>query len=312
MVIYAEYLFLENLITGGLILTLTGKISGIRMKKIPLSLGSILCGIYSFILFWDNLLPFIAIMSKLLFSILVVLLVFPTKKIRRLGRTILVFYIISLAMGGITIGAAYFASVPAVTQNSAIYLEQFSYVSIAIGCVLTYVCFNSLANFIKSRFHSKKVTADVFIEFENKTIRLRGMVDTGNALTDPLTGKPVFIMSQLAAKRILPAEIIDLINGEINEKNIYEALLESSLAHRIRLIPFKSIGEKSGILLGIKPDKILIEVHREQGALTEPIIMPEGIILAIYKEIFSKEDDEEGYSILLHPSAMEGGIVFNV
>jgi tryptophan-rich sensory protein len=99
VVIYAEYLFIENLITGGLILTLTGRISGIRVKRIPLVLGSILCGIYSFILFWDHLLPQIAIFSKVAFSVLVVLLVFPTKKIKRLARTILIFYIISLALG---------------------------------------------------------------------------------------------------------------------------------------------------------------------------------------------------------------------
>ncbi|MGI6730946.1 MAG: sigma-E processing peptidase SpoIIGA [Anaerovoracaceae bacterium] len=311
MVIYAEYLFIENLITGGLILTLTGRISGIRVKRIPLVLGSILCGIYSFILFWDHLLPQIAIFSKVAFSVLVVLLVFPTKKIKRLARTILIFYIISLALGGITIGAAYFTKAPAVTQNSAIYLEKFSYISIVLGCLLTYLFFNSLARFIKTRFFRQKTTADVLIKFENKTTRLKGLVDTGNALTDPITGKPVFIMSLSAAKKVLPAECMNLISCGMNEKSIYETLIKSSLADRIRLIPFKAIGEQTGILLGIRPDKISLEIHEEQGAV-ESIVMPEGIIVAINRGKFSTEDSEEGYSILLHPSAMEGGIAFNV
>jgi hypothetical protein len=76
VVIYAEYLFLENAATGWIILLLTGKVAGIRCNKWLLFTGSVLCGIYSFVLFLDTLSPVLSLLTKLGFSAVVVFLVF--------------------------------------------------------------------------------------------------------------------------------------------------------------------------------------------------------------------------------------------
>ena len=51
MVVYAEYLFLENFITGLIILYFSGRICGRKTKKIRLCAGGALCGLFSFTLF---------------------------------------------------------------------------------------------------------------------------------------------------------------------------------------------------------------------------------------------------------------------
>jgi stage II sporulation protein GA (sporulation sigma-E factor processing peptidase) len=311
VVIYAEYLFLENAVTGAIILLLTGKISGTRCKKKRLALGSILCGIYSFILFWETLNPGLAVLSKLCFSAAVVLIVFQPKRLRIFGRIALVFYLVSFAMGGITIGMMYFLGIVGVTRNSSIYLGAAGYLLVLIGCALTWILFSFFADFIKGKMIRERTFADVEIEMDGRSVTMKGMVDTGNFLTDPLTGKPVMIISAAAAKRLLPDVIVEEAVKEKNAQILSEILMNSDYASRIRMIPYQSIGEIRGYLIGIRPDSIRIDIHNKKGS-DRTVKASEGAILAIYKGMFSGGQPLGDCSILLHPSMIEGGIACNV
>ncbi|HVI39074.1 MAG TPA: sigma-E processing peptidase SpoIIGA [Anaerovoracaceae bacterium] len=311
MVIYAEYLFLENAVTGGIILLLTGKISGLWCKNRYLVLGSILCGIYSFILFWDSLNPLLAIISKLGFSLAVVYTVFQPKKLRRFARITLVFYLVSFAMGGITIGLMYFVGIAGVTQNSSVYLGALGYLYVLLGCALTYLIFSIFADFIRGRMIKERTYTDVEIVIEGRSVTMKGMVDTGNFLTDPLTGKPVMIISAAAAKQFLPDEIVEEAVREKKTQILSEELMSSNYANRIRMIPYQSIGEERGYLVGIRPDAIRIGIHNRKGS-DRAVMASEGAILAIYKGMFSGVQSEGECSILLHPSMIEGGIASDV
>ena len=51
MVIYGEYLFIENFIAGLLLIFLTGKLTGRMPAKIRILLAAVLCGLSGFIIF---------------------------------------------------------------------------------------------------------------------------------------------------------------------------------------------------------------------------------------------------------------------
>lgn len=311
MVIYAEYLFLENAVTGGIILLLTAKISGIRSPKRLLVLGGVLCGIYSFILFWDTLNPGLAIVTKLGFSAAIVLIVFQPKRLRPFARITLVFYLVSFAMGGITIGMMYFLGIAGVTQNSSVYLGAAGYLYVLLGCALTWILFSFFAGFIKGRLIKERTFADVEIAMGGRSVTMKGMVDTGNFLSDPLTGRPVMIISASAAKQLLPDDIVDEAVKGKNAQILSEVLINSDYASRIRMIPYQSIGEERGYLVGIRPDAIRIGIHNRMGS-DRTVTASEGAILAIYKGMFSGGQPAGDCSILLHPSIIEGGIACDV
>lgn len=311
MVIYAEYLFLENAVTGGIILLLTGKITGIRCKKRFFVLGSVLCGFYSFILFWDTLDPVLAILSKLAFSAVLVLLVFQPKKLIPLARIALVFYLVSFAMGGITIGMMYFSGIAGVTRNSSVYLGIPGYLYIMLGCILTWIIFSFFSDFIKGRMVRERTFADVEIAMNGRSVIMKGMVDTGNFLKDPFTGKPVMIISAAAARRFLPDEIVEEAVKEKDAKLLTDVLMNSDYASRIRMIPYQSIGKERGYLVGIRPDAVRIGIRNGKGGC-RTVTASEGAILAIYKGMFSGEQSQGDCSVLLHPSMIEGGIACDV
>jgi stage II sporulation protein GA (sporulation sigma-E factor processing peptidase) len=306
MVIYAEYLFLENALTGALIIFLTGKVAGIQCKKLLLIIGSTLCGLYSFILFWDSMHPVAAFLSKLCFSVIVILVVFRPLKPRKFARITMIFYLISFAMGGITIGSMYFLGIAGLTHNSALYLGISGYFYILFGCILTYFFFCLLSGFILGRLIKERTFADVKIFMEDKAVTIKGMVDTGNFLKDPLTGNPVMIISAAAAKKILPKEIIDEVIRASDMRDITQKLISSMYAARIRVIPYHSIGEERGCLIGIRPDKIQIKLHNKKSE--EYKDASKGTLLAIYKGEFSGGQLDDDCSILLHHSLLEGGI----
>lgn len=311
MVIYAEYLFLENALTGLIILLITGKISGNRCKKSLLILGSILCGLFSFMIFWDRLAPVLGVLIKVAFSAALVFIVFRPKKLRPFARLTLVFYLVSFAMGGITIGMMYFLGITGVTQNTSIYLGLSGYLYVLLGCVLTWLIFSFFSDFIRSRMIREKTFTDVEIAIDGKSAAMRGMVDTGNFLKDPLTGRPVMIISAAAARNFLPDEIVEEAVRWEKTPILPEVLMNSAYASRIRLIPFQSIGEERGYLVGIRPDAIRIGVHNEKGN-SRTVTAQEGVILAIFKGKFSGGQSDEECSILLHPSMIEGGIACDV
>jgi stage II sporulation protein GA (sporulation sigma-E factor processing peptidase) len=311
VVIYAEYLFLENAITGGMILLLTGKISGVRCRTGPLIFGIILCGMDSFTLFWNRPDPVLAILAKLGFSAALVLITYRPKKLRPFLRITLVFYLVSFAMGGITIGMMYFLGIAGMTQNTAVYLGAAGYLYILPGCIATWMILGFLADLIRDRLTQERTYADVEIVLEGRTVRLQGMVDTGNFLVDPMSGKPAMVISSAAAGSFLPEEFVSGAVTADPVSEIPEILRNSSYAGRIRMIPYRCVGLGRGTLIGIRPDAVRIGI-RDGKEGCRMVEAPEGTVLAISRGTFSGGRAGDGCPVLINPSIIEGGIACDV
>lgn len=285
MVIYAEYLFAENFITGILILVITGRTCGIAVKKKFLVLGGVLCGLFSFTIGIENMPDFISVIIKLGFSMVVVLLVYSPKTRVAFGKILVCFYIISFALGGITIGCMYFLGTPGMTNNSFIYLEGLTYLNITLGCVVAFVLLDQIVRYMKERIISTKGSYRVEIIINNKSMIVDGIVDTGNYLVEPISGYPVFILSKSLANALFGADIKE----------------QDGMATKIRMIPFHAIGGKKGMLTGVKPEAVILRDETAEIKL-------ENVYLGINESEFFNEAHGKQYSILLHRDVLDRGI----
>lgn len=102
-----------------------------------------------------------------------------------------------------------------------------------------------------------------------KQYQIKALIDTGNGLCEPISGKPVSIVDRETAKKLL---------GEINIKDI-------------RYVPYKSIGKSNGVLPAIQIDKMCI-CHETGFWIENPLI-------AISEEEISKGKE---YEIILNPN----------
>lgn len=304
MVIYGEYLFLENLITGCLILSLTGKLGGLPVKKGRILAGGVLCGFYSFVLFLPGLCGAMALFSKLLFSGLVVRVGFGRTEMKRFAKTVFLFYAVSFALGGITIGMMYLLGIQGISANTALYIEGFTYVQVTVGCIAAYGGLSLLAGFLRERLLFQRTAVQVEIQLGEKKLCIPGMVDTGNFLTDPVTGRPVFLMEQQELVHLVSDEAAVALKTSGGAENIFRILArqEEGLGGRLCMIPYHSAGMSNGLLVGIRPDQVI--VCTAQGTKPAP-----GVVIGLYEGIFPVGFTGEHYKILLNPMVIEGGVV---
>lgn len=111
----------------------------------------------------------------------------------------------------------------------------------------------------------------VKLEWNGQTQTVTGMVDTGNQLTEPLTGRPVSIVDQACAKKLLP-------EGWEGRRGFY-------------LIPYHSIGTDRGWLRGVAVDRMYVKRSQDWVEIEHPI-------LALYEGTVSAKGR---YQLILHP-----------
>lgn len=104
-------------------------------------------------------------------------------------------------------------------------------------------------------------------------IRICALVDTGNHLTDPLSGAPVSVIS----------------------KRVAQSMASCLRPEKYHAVPYRSVGQPGGIL----PAYELPEISIEEAGRT---IRREGVIVAVCDAGISPESD---YQMLLHPGLLE-------
>lgn len=278
MVIYGEYLFLENSLAGIIILMLTSKICGLHPSLKRIILGGGLCGIYSFIIFYEGLPWWLWPVVKVGFSLFLVTLVYSTKTIEYTLKTLLIFYIISLATGGIAIGSLFFFNDSGITAGGAFYIGHTTYMKIFSGMLMAWIGIYGFSVLLKERLQKSRTEAKLRVTLGNRTMLLNGFVDTGNFLKDPISGRPVCIATKKVIDELMPG------------------------GAQFCIVPYKSIDSDGGLLQGIRPDKavLLAKGKKPYGV---------NIILALSKGALPINRSGEQYDVLLHQALTEGGII---
>lgn len=90
------------------------------------------------------------------------------------------------------------------------------------------------------------------------TVRLTGLHDTGNELRDPVSGSPVAVVRAAAVSALLPESLrASLEKGQSPLGALYAAPdLTTSFAERVRIVPFRAVGGRTGHLLAFRPDAV--------------------------------------------------------
>ena len=119
-------------------------------------------------------------------------------------------------------------------------------------------------------------TCQVVLRQGQAEVRLQALVDTGNSLVEPISGKPVSVVNE----------------------GVLETLYPSGVPFE-RAIPYHSVGRHKGILRGVIIQEMVIETENYQRTIRKPIIAiaAEGISI--------QEEKRKGPGILLHPEILK-------
>ena len=296
--VYVDEVFLVNLLMDGLLLWATGRLGHLAYTRRNLFLGALCGALYAILI----LLPFgqylAGILGKVACSVLMVEVAFHPKNFKALGKALAYCYTIAFAMGGAVIAAMYFFGERFIqTLNGiAMVLVDFKLIWLSFGLLAALVLVGVLQRPLRHDLLAAPWVVTMEVGFNGQRTSIRALMDTGNALSDPVSHLPVVLVEYEQLRAMLPPTV-EALYHHAEQPSIDELILAAqgtALERRMRVIPYHSVGREKGMLLGFRPDWIVV---RDGGAVYE---QGEAII-AIHNQLLSPYGTYQG---LAHPDLL--------
>lgn len=173
------------------------------------------------------------------------------------------YLMISLALCGAVVGvAALIGSDTTIARGTFLYPVSFRAMVLMAGLAYL-VCRAATVH-----AGSEPAIQRAELSLEGRRVRLPALVDTGNQLRDPLTGKAVMVADWDTARELLPPAATPLLTKEAfaNPASLLPKLREQCPQLRVFFVPYRAVGG-SGILLAVRCDRVSINAREIQGGL---------------------------------------------
>lgn len=298
LTVYVDILFFENLVINFLILWITKKVIKSPTSSLRLFLGAFIGAAYVILLLiLPGVKAYYTGTAKFLLSLLIIAVSFNQRKANEFIKTLCVFYISTFVFAGAAFAFLYFNGAGGFVRNGIVYFFGDSkWTAIFLSVATVGILMGVIRELWISRHIKDVYLIPINISIENKTVAFNALVDTGNSLCDPLSKLPVVVVEFKAICTILPEDIRGIFEEkqENDLSKVTSVVSKSTWFSRFRLIPFSSLGKENGILIGFKPDFILIGSDETQRNVCE-------VVIGIYNRSLSRNDK---YKALLSPELM--------
>jgi len=247
-VIYADTLFLLNGLVDYLLLLCSARLAGEPLHRLRFVLGAVLGGGYAVALFLPGLEWLYHPACRLASAVLMVLIAFSGS--RRLLRQCMLFFALSCAFGGGVLAVSLLGGQPLTLDGGVFY----SAIDLKIILVSAAMCYLVLS-LVFQRWGRHSVTRGelepITLWAQGKKLTLMALRDTGNTLTDPISGKAVFVAEGDAIKGLF-----DLEHTDMSQPHIGIERLGRLYPGRFRLLPYRAVGVECGLLLVVRMDRV--------------------------------------------------------
>ena len=285
MTVYLDVVFLENIIINYIILYVTGIISKAKIKQKRILFGAIIGAIYSVIYYLFKLKIYSSVIIKIVLSIIIIYVSFNSKNFKDLAKKTILFYFVSFVFGGASIAIIYMVNSENITIQNGVLVGNYTIKTILIGIVIAYFTIIIAFNIIKTKISKKDLICDISIILNNKIIKTKAMIDTGNLLKEPITNKPVIVMEHTLLYDIIPKEILNnienILGGDLSK---IPKKIQDEYVSKLKIIPFSSLGKTNGMLLGIKGENLTIYLNEETKII-------DTVIIGIYNKSLTKRGE---------------------
>lgn len=285
MTIYIDVVLIENLIMNYIILFATGMIVKEKIKHIRLVLASLLGAIYSIVAYTGVLEIYSSLLLKIILSVIIVYIAFNPQTVKKLGKDLLLFYLTSFVFGGAAFALIYIVKPQDILMKNGLFLGTYPLKTIMLGAIIAFTIIMSAFTIVKSKISKRDILCEIEIKLNEKIIKTKAMLDTGNMLREPISNTPVVVLEHTLLYECMPKEILnhleDIIGGDFKE--IPDKIKENYIS-RLKLIPFSSLGKQNGMLIGIKPEylKVITEEQEETS---------KNVIIGIYNKSLTKKGE---------------------
>ncbi len=253
LTVYADFLFLVNLLLDFMILSMVSVLNGINVRTKRIVIGSATGAALTLIPLWisvGGVLP--GITYRFVSALLINGFTFSFIPLGTWLCNTAIFYAVSACMGGL---------LNMVGDKSINKLPWLLTITFVVTLV-TYITRYMRGNFLRNRY-----LYQIEVVYKKKSIKAIALLDSGNHLYEPISGKPVILLSDKAIEQLNPD------------------------SDGFRVVPYSSVGKKNGLLNAYRIDRLTIYGERK-------IIKTDDVYVAAAELV---EDGHGRYRAVLHP-----------
>ncbi|AMQ20077.1 sigma-E processing peptidase SpoIIGA [Geobacillus sp. JS12] len=298
MVVYLDVIWLLNVCFDALLLWLTALMLKRPIVWWRLLAGALIGSLLVVLLFT----PFSAIaqhpLIKAAVSVLIVWAAFGFKRPRYLLENMLAFYFATFAVGGGMLAVHYFFAHQLSVRQGMLLMhhpgagDPVSWLFVVIGFPVLWLFSRRRVEAIREKKLRFEHIIEVKIVWDGRPLMLRGLIDSGNQLVDPLTKTPVMVVEQEKAKAVLPEELLGCLSAHMMLASPPERWV-----HRLRLIPYRAVGSGPQIMAAVKPDRIMLRYENEWLEVAQGLV-------ALSADPLSTDGE---YDCIVHPKMVQAG-----
>ena len=279
MTVYVDVVFMENFILNSIIIISTAILCKSRINIKRLIISSSFGGIFSIVNYVIIILPIFNFLFKIVISLIMILIAFKTSNVKKTFEQILFFYLVSFTFGGIAFSFIFLLKSQNIIITKNLFIGNNSINNTVLVGVTGFLIIVLVSKILKYRIYKKNIIFDLEIFYNGKSQKIKTMLDTGNLLKEPITQNDVIIVEKKSLINIVSKDILENMSSIINGKWI-----ESKETHLYNfvLIPFSTLGNENGLLIGFKPDYIKI--------LKEDELLITNVFIGIYDGKLSKDN----------------------
>lgn len=276
-IVYADLLFLINFSMDLLCLFASSKILHRKLGLLRGIIAAAFGGTYSVAILFLPMSSIVSVLLDLLFCAFMCCIAFGVSDggWYKYFLTTSVFFGVSVGTGGLMTALFSFLNrlelpLEEVEKNG----DGISVWLFAILAMISGVAATMGGKFFKAV--SKDTVFVVDIVYRGKGISVKGMVDTGNLLRDPISGKPIIIVDTEELRGMMTSKCaLDASDGKITE------VISDDPTHKVRLVPINTAGGES-MICAFVPDSIVMRaegkgVTEKADALFAPSRLSPGV-----------------------------------
>ena len=263
-VIYIDTLFLLNALVDYLLLLAAARLAGEPLRRGRFALGAALGGMYAVAIFLPGLGFLAHPLCRLASAALMLLAAYGGS--RRLLRQGVLFLALTCAFGGGVVAIGLLGGTGLALGNGVFY----SALDLKVVLLSAAVCYGVITLvFQRLGRHSAASgeLARVRLRLGERWTDLTALVDTGNTLADPATGRPVMVAEGERLSGLFPGEHRPSPADLRDPASALARLGTGEWRARFRLLPYRSVGVDRGLLLAVRADALELDGQGRGPAL---------------------------------------------
>lgn len=288
MIIYLDVVLIENILMNILIIYFATYLSKKKSTMYRICISSIIGAVYYVILLLPENKFLNFYLYKVILSMIMVLVGFNNRDIHEFISNIMFFYISSFVFGGAVYGIN-----SLIIDNTN--MEYYSLKIIILGVIVGIVVIKKVTYYIHLNSKYSKLIYEIDIYIEENVKRIKAFLDTGNTLKDPISNKSIIIVNLDSISEMLPQDIINVCRDNIEK-------ISEIKSNRLHIIPYISIGNQNGLMVGYRVDKVVINIRGKEK------IKIDSVIIALNTTILNNIKNADG---LISIDILEKGGVFD-